>query len=56
MHTIGLVFACLGNEQIVKVCPVELNVWRAVLFLVLFRERKGLDDLAGVMQTKHIRA
>jgi len=56
MHAVGLVFARLGNEQIVKVCPVELNVWRAVLFLVLFRQREGLDDLAGVVQTKHVRA
>src|SRR3954447_5494241 len=54
MYAAGLVFARLGNEQIVQICPVELNIWSAVLTLVLCRERKGLDDFAGIVQTKHV--
>ena len=46
--------ACLGNEQIMQICPVQLNIWSAVLTLVLRRERKGLDDLAGIVQTKNV--
>jgi hypothetical protein len=33
---------------------VQLNIWSAVLTLVLRRERKGLDDLAGIVQTKNV--
>src|SRR3954447_14323070 len=55
MYAVGLVFARLGNEQIVQICPVELNIWSAMLTLVLSRERKGLDDLAGIVQTKNVR-
>src|SRR4051794_14294210 len=54
MYAVGLVFTRLGNEQIVQVCPVELDIRSAMLTLVLGRERKGLDDLAGIVQTKNV--
>ena len=33
---------------------MQLNVWSTMLVLVLCREREGLDNLARVMQTKHV--
>ena len=55
-HDVLIKVSCLGSEQIVKVSPVKLIVWRAVQPLMLIGQRKLTNDLAGIMESKDISA
>src|SRR5262249_17414287 len=55
MQDVGFVLAGSCQEQIVQIDPMELNIRRAVLALVLRRQRERLDGLSRVMQTEHVR-
>ena len=52
MHDVRLELARRVDEQIVQVGAMQLNVGRAMLAPVLFRERERLDYLACVVQAK----
>ena len=52
----GLNSRALRGQNFVKIRAMQLRIGRAVQPLVLLRQRKALDHLAGVVQPEHIGA